>query len=119
MNLLRTFCRPSTDIGQEPQCFLKYLVNHQNRSTCGNSEAAGYGRAAKLAWARTCTTESTEKLAVTAKHEEDWAVAVLCVEDHNAAIREGREAADVAEFGKIESMPRLEGRQMVMMIGPK
>ena len=30
-----------------------------------------------------------------------------------------RVAADVAEFGKIESMPRLEGRQMVMMIGPK
>ena len=30
-----------------------------------------------------------------------------------------RVAADVAEVGKIESMPRLEGRQMVMMIGPK
>ena len=32
-----------------------------------------------------------------------------------------RVAADVgtAEAGKIESMPRLEGRQMVMMIGPK
>jgi translation initiation factor IF-3 len=26
---------------------------------------------------------------------------------------------DVAEVGKIESFPRLEGRQMVMMIGPK
>ena len=30
-----------------------------------------------------------------------------------------RVAADVAEVGKIESFPRLEGRQMVMMIGPK
>ena len=30
-----------------------------------------------------------------------------------------RVAADVADNGKIESMPRLEGRQMVMMIGPK
>jgi translation initiation factor IF-3 len=30
-----------------------------------------------------------------------------------------RVAADVGEAGKIESMPRLEGRQMVMMIGPK
>jgi translation initiation factor IF-3 len=30
-----------------------------------------------------------------------------------------RVAGDVAEAGKIESMPRLEGRQMVMMIGPK
>lgn len=30
-----------------------------------------------------------------------------------------RVAADVAEVGKIESMPRLEGRQMVMMIGAK
>jgi|TARA_B110000503_G_C7031464_1_gene364188 translation initiation factor IF-3 len=30
-----------------------------------------------------------------------------------------RVAADVEEAGKIESMPRLEGRQMVMMIGPK
>ncbi|HBU14139.1 MAG TPA: translation initiation factor IF-3, partial [Gemmobacter sp.] len=30
-----------------------------------------------------------------------------------------RVASDVAELGKIESMPRLEGRQMVMMIGPK
>ena len=30
-----------------------------------------------------------------------------------------RVAADVAEAGKIESMPKLEGRQMVMMIGPK
>jgi len=30
-----------------------------------------------------------------------------------------RVAADVGEAGKIDSMPRLEGRQMVMMIGPK
>jgi translation initiation factor IF-3 len=30
-----------------------------------------------------------------------------------------RVEADVAELGKIESFPRLEGRQMVMMIGPK
>ena len=30
-----------------------------------------------------------------------------------------RVAADVAEAGKVENMPRLEGRQMVMMIGPK
>ncbi|MGB5069153.1 MAG: translation initiation factor IF-3 [Albidovulum sp.] len=30
-----------------------------------------------------------------------------------------RVADDVAEIGKIENMPRLEGRQMVMMIGPK
>ena len=30
-----------------------------------------------------------------------------------------RVADDVTEVGKIESMPRLEGRQMVMMIGPK
>jgi translation initiation factor IF-3 len=30
-----------------------------------------------------------------------------------------RVEADVAEIGKIESFPRLEGRQMVMMIGPK
>ena len=30
-----------------------------------------------------------------------------------------RVAADVANAGKIESMPKLEGRQMVMMIGPK
>ncbi|MBA4352357.1 MAG: translation initiation factor IF-3, partial [Rhodobacter sp.] len=30
-----------------------------------------------------------------------------------------RVAADVGDNGKIESMPRLEGRQMVMMIGPK
>ena len=29
-----------------------------------------------------------------------------------------RVAADVKEIGKIESMPKLEGRQMVMMIGP-
>ncbi len=30
-----------------------------------------------------------------------------------------RVAADVDELGKIENMPRLEGRQMVMMIGPR
>ncbi len=30
-----------------------------------------------------------------------------------------RVADDVGENGKIESMPRLEGRQMVMMIGPR
>ena len=30
-----------------------------------------------------------------------------------------RVADDVGEAGKVESMPRLEGRQMVMMIGPK
>ena len=30
-----------------------------------------------------------------------------------------RVAADVETAGKIESMPKLEGRQMVMMIGPK
>jgi translation initiation factor IF-3 len=30
-----------------------------------------------------------------------------------------RVAADVTEIGKIESMPRLEGRQMVMMISAK
>ena len=30
-----------------------------------------------------------------------------------------RVAADVADNGKIESMPRLEGRQMVMMVSPK
>uniref|UniRef100_UPI0035943BF5 translation initiation factor IF-3 n=1 Tax=Pseudogemmobacter lacusdianii TaxID=3069608 RepID=UPI0035943BF5 len=30
-----------------------------------------------------------------------------------------RVAADVAEAGKVESMPKLEGRQMVMMIGAK
>jgi translation initiation factor IF-3 len=30
-----------------------------------------------------------------------------------------RVATDVAEIGKIENMPKLEGRQMVMMIGPK
>ena len=30
-----------------------------------------------------------------------------------------RVAADVAEAGKVENMPRLEGRQMVMMIGPR
>jgi translation initiation factor IF-3 len=28
-------------------------------------------------------------------------------------------AADVDAAGKIESMPRLEGKQMVMMIAPK
>lgn len=30
-----------------------------------------------------------------------------------------RIAADVGENGKVESMPKLEGRQMVMMIGPR
>jgi translation initiation factor IF-3 len=30
-----------------------------------------------------------------------------------------RVAADVEEIAKIENMPKLEGRQMVMMIGPK
>jgi translation initiation factor IF-3 len=30
-----------------------------------------------------------------------------------------RVAADVGDKGKVESMPRLEGRQMVMMIGPR
>ena len=30
-----------------------------------------------------------------------------------------RVASDVGDNGKVESMPRLEGRQMVMMIGPK
>ena len=30
-----------------------------------------------------------------------------------------RVAADVGDKGKVESMPKLEGRQMVMMIGPK
>lgn len=30
-----------------------------------------------------------------------------------------RVAADVTEIGKVENMPRLEGRQMVMMIGPR
>jgi translation initiation factor IF-3 len=30
-----------------------------------------------------------------------------------------RVASDVSAQGKVESMPRLEGRQMVMMIGPK
>jgi len=30
-----------------------------------------------------------------------------------------RVAADVEEIGKVENMPRLEGRQMVMMIGPR
>ncbi len=29
-----------------------------------------------------------------------------------------RVAADVEEIGKVENMPRMEGRQMVMMIGP-
>ncbi len=29
-----------------------------------------------------------------------------------------RVAADVAEIGKVENMPKMEGRQMVMMIGP-
>ncbi|MGY6410235.1 MAG: translation initiation factor IF-3 [Alkalilacustris sp.] len=30
-----------------------------------------------------------------------------------------RVAADVGELGKVENMPKLEGRQMVMMIGPR
>ncbi len=29
-----------------------------------------------------------------------------------------RVAADVVELGKIENMPKMEGRQMIMMIGP-
>ncbi len=29
-----------------------------------------------------------------------------------------RVAADVEEIGKVENMPKMEGRQMVMMIGP-
>jgi translation initiation factor IF-3 len=29
-----------------------------------------------------------------------------------------RVAADTAELGKVESMPKMEGRQMIMMIGP-
>ena len=29
-----------------------------------------------------------------------------------------RVADDIQELGKVESMPRMEGRQMVMMIGP-
>ena len=29
-----------------------------------------------------------------------------------------RVAADVEDLGKIENMPKMEGRQMVMMIGP-
>jgi len=27
-------------------------------------------------------------------------------------------AEDVKEIGKIENMPKMEGRQMIMMIGP-
>ncbi len=30
-----------------------------------------------------------------------------------------RIAADIGEAGKVENMPKLEGRQMVMMIGPR
>ena len=30
-----------------------------------------------------------------------------------------RVAADVGDLGKIENMPKMEGRQMVMMIGPR
>ena len=30
-----------------------------------------------------------------------------------------RVAEDVAEIGKVENMPKMEGRQMVMMIGPR
>jgi translation initiation factor IF-3 len=29
-----------------------------------------------------------------------------------------RVAEDVKEIGKIENMPKMEGRQMIMMIGP-
>jgi len=29
-----------------------------------------------------------------------------------------RVAADVEGFGKVESMPKMEGRQMIMIIGP-
>jgi translation initiation factor IF-3 len=29
-----------------------------------------------------------------------------------------RVAGDIREIGKVENMPKLEGRQMVMMIGP-
>ena len=29
-----------------------------------------------------------------------------------------RVAVDVKEIGKIENMPKMEGRQMIMMIGP-
>ena len=30
-----------------------------------------------------------------------------------------RIAADTVELGKVESMPKMEGRQMIMVIGPK
>lgn len=30
-----------------------------------------------------------------------------------------RVAADIDEVGKVENMPKMEGRQMVMMIGPQ
>ena len=30
-----------------------------------------------------------------------------------------RVADDVSEIGKVENMPKMEGRQMIMMIGPK
>ena len=30
-----------------------------------------------------------------------------------------RVADDVAELGKVENMPKVEGRQMIMMIGPR
>ena len=29
-----------------------------------------------------------------------------------------RVAADTEEVGKVENMPKMEGRQMIMMIGP-
>jgi len=29
-----------------------------------------------------------------------------------------RVAADIEEMGKVESMPKMEGRQMIMMVGP-
>ena len=46
---------------------------------------------------------------------------ILCfnLESEAELERLNRVAADVGDAGKIESMPRLEGRQMVMMIAPK
>jgi translation initiation factor IF-3 len=29
-----------------------------------------------------------------------------------------RVAVDVKEIGRVESMPKMEGRQMIMMVGP-
>jgi len=37
--------------------------------------------------------------------------------DRGRKLRE-RVAGDVTELGKVEAIPRLEGRQMVMMINP-